>query len=97
MQVQLDERVYVFAWAGRDVETVEAHAPFQLTLRMLIELCGAVIMPVSSGATFDAACKPFCSGVGTHEDCSVAKHTASNTSVQVARLPESPPPLQAQN
>ena len=62
---------------------METYAPFQLTLRMLIELCDAVIIRVSNGTAFDAACKPFCSGVGKHEDCTVERHTASNTSVKV--------------
>lgn len=75
--------MYVAAWAGSDVEKVKMHAPFNLCLRLLIELCDCVVIPMSNAETFDESKKPFQSGEGITEDFAVQEQTSSTTAVEV--------------
>ena len=78
-----DARMYVAAWAGSDVEKVKMHTPFNLCLRLLIELCDSVVIPMSNAETFDESKKPFQSGEGITEDFAVQEQTSSTTAVEV--------------
>lgn len=75
--------MYIAAWAGRDVEKVQMHAPFNLCLRLLIEICDAVVIPLSDAASFDELKKPFQSGEGITVDFAVEEQTSSKTALKV--------------
>jgi hypothetical protein len=78
--------MYVAAWAGAEVHDVQMHAPFNLCLRLLIELCDCVVITLSDAASFDESKKPFQSGEGITEDFAVQEHTSSTTQVAVRSL-----------
>lgn len=75
--------MYVAAWAGPEVEKVQVHAPFNLCLRLLIELCNSVVIALSGVESFDESKKPFQSGEGITEDFAVQEQTSSTTIVEV--------------
>jgi hypothetical protein len=86
--LQDEKVVFVAAWAGPDVEEVQMHAPFNLLLRLLMELSGGILLPTSPAAAraLDDAKKPFHTGTGFIQDFSVQRHTSANTTVTV-RIP----------
>lgn len=78
-----DAKIYVAAWAGAEVMEIQMHAPFNLCLRLLMELCDSIVIPVSDAASFDESKKPFQSGEGITEDFAVQEQTSSKTMVEV--------------
>lgn len=90
--------MYIAAWAAPDVTTLELHPPYNLFLRLLIELCSDIVVlpgPVCvaepgcgnaaalAARTFDPEALPCSTGTGYTSDCKVVMQTASNTEVQV--------------
>jgi hypothetical protein len=85
--MQAAGNIFVSSWAGKDVEQDATHGPFNLMLRLLIELSSGIVVPVSEGAAkdFDPDNTPF--QINGHVQAfSVQKQTASSTLVQVRVL-----------
>jgi hypothetical protein len=78
-----EETMYVFIWAGKDVEESTMHPPFNLSLRLLLELTPHIAFLTGSDMDFDPEMKPFATGAGHTERYSVQRHAAANTTVAV--------------
>lgn len=78
-------RVLVCAWAGKSVEEQVTHGPFNLMLRLVVELASGVVVPVGkvAAAELDQAFTPFQSNHGVVQAFAVQKQTSSNTTVSV--------------
>jgi hypothetical protein len=77
--------LFVCAWAGADVEEKVMHGPFNLMLRLMIELSNGVLLPASPQAAreLDPDQIPFQSLSGICEELAVERQTASNTRLSV--------------
>jgi hypothetical protein len=75
--------MFVFIWAGKDVDELSMHPPFNLSLRLLLELAPRVAFVTGADTDFDPDMKPYATGAGHIERYSVQRHAASNTSVTV--------------
>ena len=80
--------MYVAVWPGRDVEELNMHPPYNLCLRLLHELTDDILFlaPPDACSHFDAHTTPCASGMGYTVKCSVQRHTASKTSVEVRHM-----------
>ena len=80
--------MYVGVWAGQDVQDLNMHPPYNLCLRLLLELTSHVlVLPPSGGAdVFDPQALPCNTGTGYTVKCAVKRHAASNTIVLCAQL-----------
>lgn len=78
-------RLLVCAWAGKSVEEQVTHGPFNLMLRLAVELTNGVVVPVGKAAAeeLDDMFTPFQSNHGVVQAFAVQKQTATNTVVTV--------------
>ena len=78
-------QLLVCAWAGNSVEEQATHGPFNLMLRLVVELASRVVVPVSAAAAdeLDQSCTPFQSNHGVVQAFAVQKQTSANTTVAV--------------
>lgn len=77
--------IYVCVWAGKDVDELSMHPPYNLCLRLLHELTTDIIIPAPANIlnVFDAQSKPTNVGTGFTIKCSVERHAARTTTVKV--------------
>jgi hypothetical protein len=78
-----EEPAIVFIWAGKDVEELTMHPPFNLSLRLLVEMASEVLVVTGADKDFKPELKPFATGKGHTERYSVQRHAAANTAVTV--------------
>jgi hypothetical protein len=78
-------QVFVCVWPGDDMARQTMHPPFNLCVRLLLELACDVLVPVSAkaAAALDMAHTPFSTGTGYVQKFSVQKRTAQHTGVRV--------------
>ena len=77
--------MYVAIWAGGRIQETNMHPPYNLCLRLLLELTSHVLVlpPLRDMATFDATALPCNAGTGYSRKCAVKRHAANNTLVIV--------------
>ena len=75
--------MFVFAWGGQDFARKDMHPPFNLMLRLLVELRSGIIFPVSQAAAkeLDKESVPFQSGNDEKATLTVSKQTATETQI----------------